>query len=92
MMVMTVLVVMIMGEMHVELHTGNALPLLPRDMQVVAVEFQLGEFSFQFSGVYAEINQRADEHIAADAAENVEVQGLHLTLTRNLTLNLPVPD
>lgn len=71
--VMTVVVVVVVREMDVELHTFDAGLLLPRDVQVIAVELELGEFAAKFARVHAQINQRADKHIAADAAEGVEI-------------------
>jgi hypothetical protein len=34
--------------------------------------------------INAEVQQRAKEHIAADAAENIEVKSFHVTLTSNI--------
>src|SRR6185436_11928683 len=62
MMVMPVVVMlMIVREMHVELHAGNALSLLPPNVQMIAVEFEFGEFPLKLARVHAQINQRANE-------------------------------
>ena len=42
-------------------------------MEVVAVELEFFQLAFEFGGVHAEIQQRGDEHVARDAAENVEI-------------------
>ena len=46
-------------------------------MEVVFVQAKLREFALELFEVHAEVEQRADEHVAADAAEDVEVEGLH---------------
>jgi hypothetical protein len=81
-------VVMLVSQMNVKLHARDSLSFLPPDVQVIAVELQFLQFALQLARVHAQINQRANEHVAADAAENVEVKSLHLILNRNLTLNL----
>jgi hypothetical protein len=81
-------VVMLVSQMNVKLHARDSLSFLPPDVQVIAIHLELREFTFQLARVHAQINQRANEHVAADAAENVEVKSLHLILNRNLTLNL----
>jgi len=45
-------------------------------MQVIAIETKLTQFAFQLVRVDAEINQRADEHIAADTAEDIQIKCL----------------
>jgi hypothetical protein len=44
------------------------------DVQMIAVEAKFCEFVFELGGIHAEIKQRADKHIAADAAENIQIQ------------------
>jgi hypothetical protein len=64
-------------EVNVELGAGDAGLRAAADMQVVAIELQPAEAAFQFAEINAEVQQRTEEHVAADAAENVEVKGLH---------------
>lgn len=71
------LVTMRVREMHVKLHPFDGGLVLARDVEMVAVELELAEFAFEFVRVHAQINQRANEHVAADAAENVEIKGFH---------------
>ena len=66
--------------MHVELHAGDAGFLLAREVQVIAVELELLQLALQPMRVHAQINQRADEHVAADPAENVEIKRFHFLL------------
>ncbi len=42
-----------------------------------AAELELPEFALQFFGVHTKVKQRGNEHIASDAAKNVEVKGFH---------------
>ena len=76
---MFVLVMMFVGigQMDIKLHAGDAGFLLARDVEVVAVEFQLLQLALQLAAIRAEVNQRADEHVAADAAENIEIKRFH---------------
>jgi hypothetical protein len=80
--IVTVFVVLVVfvREVHVELDAGDALPLLLADVQMEAVEFELLDLAREFVRVHAEVEQRADEHIAADAAEDVEVKSFHFQI------------
>ena len=64
-------------EMDVELHALDAHFLLPRRVQVVAVEGHLFQLTLQGAELDAEVQQRAKKHVTADAAEEVEVEGFH---------------
>lgn len=74
--VLMIMVVMIMigaGHMHFESGAGNAGFLAARDMQMVARQFQSLKLRLEPAGIDAQINQRSEEHVTADAAEDVEV-------------------
>ena len=71
-------VVVFMREMHIELDAGDALAFVLADVQMEAVEFEFLQLAREFVGVHAEVEQRADEHVAADAAEDVEIESFHL--------------
>jgi hypothetical protein len=77
------LVVMVMfvgvGQMDIKLHAGDAGFLLARNVQMITAEFQFLQLAFQLAGIRAEVNQRADEHVAADAAEDVEIKRFHFS-------------
>jgi hypothetical protein len=45
---------------------------------VIAVEVELFQFVLELVRINAEIEHRADKHISADAAEDVEVEGFHI--------------
>ena len=71
------MVMMIILQMHIELYAFDVGFLSASGMQVVVVELELLEFVFQLLEIDAQIEHRADEHIAADPAENVEVDSFH---------------
>ena len=66
--------------LHVELHAGDLPPLSSRDAQAPALELEFFEFALQLASSDAEINQRAEEHVAADPAEDVQVKSFHWSL------------
>ena len=70
---MSVLMPMIMSEVDIELHPFDGGLVRPADMKMIVLEAELSQFPLQPVGIHANINQRADEHIAADAAEDVEI-------------------
>ena len=64
-------------QVHVELHAGNSHFLTSPGAQVPAIKPEFFEFMLKGMGIHAKINHRADEHVAADAAEDVEKEGFH---------------
>ena len=70
---MHVLVAMLMREMHVEFDSFDGRFVSARYVQMVTAEFQLFQFVLQFMRIHAQIEQRAYEHVAADAAEDIEI-------------------
>src|ERR1051326_48818 len=75
---MGVFVAVLMSEMNIKFYSFNGSLVRASDVQMVPVQFQLLQFPFQFVWIDPEINERADEHVAADAAENIQVQCFHL--------------
>ena len=57
------------GQVNIELGPGDQPALRPAGMKVVAVQTQLLHLVFEFMKIHAQIQHRADEHIAADAAK-----------------------
>jgi len=74
---MTVFVLVVAGHMDIELHSLDIRLLLPRGMQVVFVEPELGQFVFEPLEIDSQVNHCAQEHVAADAAECVQVKRFH---------------
>jgi len=62
---------------HVEFHAADAHLLPARHVQMPAFELELLQLPLQRARVNPQINQRADKHIAADAAEEVQVKLFH---------------
>jgi hypothetical protein len=50
-------------------------------MQMIPVEFELLELTFEMCRVHAQVNQRAEEHVAGNAAEQIEIESLHFNST-----------
>ena len=68
----------IVGKVDIELGSFDVGFLAVLDVQVIAVQFQLREFVIQRGEIHTQIDQRADEHIAADATEDIQIQRFHL--------------
>ena len=64
-------------KMDIKLHAGDAGFLSARDVKMITAELQLLQLALQLARIRAEVNQRTDEHVAADAAENIEIKRFH---------------
>jgi hypothetical protein len=78
--------VMIMLQMNIKLHAVDAVLLLPAGVEVVTVNFQLRQFALQPPGVHPQVNQRPQKHVAADAAEDIEIKSFHAVANRLIWL------
>ena len=77
-MVMVVLVVMLILQMNIKFHAIDSRFFPARDVpQVVTIHAQFFQLVLELVRVHAQIQQRADEHVAADAAEDIEVESFH---------------
>lgn len=78
-MIMLVPMVMVMVglQVHVELRAGDAALLAAPGMQVVMAHRQLTQLGFETLRVDAQVNHGADKHVAADTAEEIEIEGFH---------------
>jgi len=74
---MVVFVIVLMRQMHIKLHPRDARFLATPHMDMPAVEPQLFQLPLQLRRIHPQINQRADQHIAADAAENIQIKRFH---------------
>src|SRR5262245_24647146 len=72
--------VVLVFQIHVELCTGDLAALLARDMKMIAVEAELLQFPPELVKIDAKVEQSADEHVAADAAENIQINRFHFPL------------
>ena len=62
---------------HVKLHAFDVRLLSTRGMDLPATELEFLKFALECPDIGAEINQRAQEHVAADPAEDVEIECVH---------------
>ena len=60
-----------------EFHALHGLAFLPLEVHVEIANVELGKLPFQRGGFDAEIDERADRHIAADAGETIEEENFH---------------
>lgn len=61
----------------VELHALDVLPLCAVVVHVEVADVQLAQLPFERAGFHAEVNERADHHVATDAGDAVEVESFH---------------
>ena len=67
-----------MRQVDVKFHAGDGGFLPARNVQMIAVELELFQLALQPARIHAQIQQRGDEHVAGDAADQVEIQSLHV--------------
>ena len=80
-MVVPVMMLVIVRKMNIKLHSFYTRFGLAPDMQMVAIEAQLIQFVLQFVRIHAEINQSANQHVAANSAKDVQVERRHFFFT-----------
>jgi len=85
MVTMVVLVVMIMRQVNLELDSFDRSFVATQNVHVILIQAQFLELVFKPMAIHAQIQQRSDEHIAADAAKDIEIQSFH-AITVRLTL------
>ena len=71
-------VMVFVGEVDVELHTGDGAFMALGKVQVIALQVQRGQCFFQLRGINAQVYKRANKHVAADSTEEIEVKCFHL--------------
>lgn len=73
-------VVSVLGQVDFEPGAGDTGFMGVGRVQMIIVEAQLAEFAFEPVEIDAHIDQGADEHIAADTAEEIKIKSIHLVL------------
>lgn len=73
---------MLMHDVNIEFRSRDAALFTTADMDVVSVERQCSQLLLDCLWVNSEVNHGTDEHVAADAAEDIEVESLHLVEIR----------
>jgi hypothetical protein len=76
-MFMPMRMLVVMSKVNVKFHPGNGRFLLARNVEVIAVEPEFFQFTFKFLGIHSKVEQRGNEHVAGDAADEVEVKDFH---------------
>ena len=66
-----------MAQVDIKLYAADARLLASRDMDVPAVKIEFFQFVFERLSVKAQVDHRAEKHVATDAAEDVEVKRFH---------------
>ena len=69
---------MVMAEMDIKFDSADLRLLGAGGVQMPAFEAQFFQLGLQPFGFNAEVDESADKHVAADAAEDIEIQGFHL--------------
>ena len=57
------------GQMDIELNPFDAAFMRAAEMEMVTLQPEMGQCAFEFPRFNSQVNQRADEHVAADPAE-----------------------
>lgn len=68
---------MVVAQMNIKLRPFYLEALRTRGMQMVSVQAQLGQLALQVIQPHPKIEHRADKHIAAQAAENIQIKRFH---------------
>jgi hypothetical protein len=61
-------------DVDLELDAFNLAAFGPMRVQMIAAEGNLGQFLLHLAEFHAQIQQGAHEHVAADAAENIQIK------------------
>jgi hypothetical protein len=69
----------VFGHTDLEFYAFNARFLPAVNMQAITAKLELFQFELKIPRIHAQINQRAEEHVAADAAEEVKVERFHFS-------------
>jgi hypothetical protein len=64
----------VVSKVNFKLHRLDLAAFDPMGVQVVAVQGELGQLPLNLCQVHAQIEHGAQEHVAADAAEDIQVK------------------
>jgi hypothetical protein len=78
----SVLMRMLVREVNVKFHALNRRFLGATAVKMKVIKAQLLQLMLELVKVHAQINQRPDEHVTADAAENIQIKRLHVSIIR----------
>ena len=77
MFLMVMIMFVIILHMNVKFDAGDSRFLVTGNVKVISVQAQFLQFMIELMRVNSEVQERSDEHIAADAAENIEIESFH---------------
>jgi hypothetical protein len=77
--VLVMMAVFIVLDVDIEFCSGNATALLARNVDVISPHLQLLQRMLQAVSIDAQVNHRANEHVAADTAKNIKIKAVHVT-------------
>jgi hypothetical protein len=63
-------------QMHIEFHPFDLAAFGPMGVKMVVVQRELPQLPLDLVEVHAQVNHRAQEHVPADAAENIQVKSV----------------
>jgi hypothetical protein len=64
-------------EVNIELGARDGSAFLSGNMEMISANGKLAQFLLEAMEIQSQIEDRAQEHVAADSAENVQIQSLH---------------
>jgi hypothetical protein len=73
------LMFVLVRQMHVKLRSRNPSSLLPRYVQVIFAQPKLFQLVFELMCVHAQVQHRANKHVATDTAEDIQIYRLHVS-------------
>ena len=73
-------------QQHHGVNAVNAAPLIAAELQLPAGKSQLAKFSAQGIGVYPQINQGPQGHIAGDSGKTIKMQCFHQSASHTILL------
>ena len=78
------LVKMFVGKVYIELDAFNRGLMRAPDVEVESIQAKFLQLMFELMKINAEVEQRANQHVAADSAENIQIKRLHCFCARAL--------
>jgi hypothetical protein len=68
---------MFVAQMHLKLHASYGFLAAASNVEMVLIQSQFLELVLKSVAIHSQIKQRSDEHIAANATEDIQIQSFH---------------
>jgi hypothetical protein len=75
--IVAMLVCVVMLEMNIEFNAGDRRAGRACDVQMIFVQPELTQFAFEPRKINSQVQQGADQHVAADSAEDIQINCFH---------------